>query len=109
MKNTNKANNLFIGNSITVKNGNLYNTAKAYATALINEINSNADNVRKVVVSSIKDNTLFVGMVEKKTGAKTIYAYKFSFDTGIVNVKIMNGNRYNNFFGIAVPKMIREF
>ena len=53
MKNTNKANNLFIGNSITVKNGNLYNTAKAYATALINEINSNTDNVRKVVVSSI--------------------------------------------------------
>ena len=78
MKNTNKADNLFIGNSITVKNGNLYNTAKAYATALINEINNNENNVRKAVVSSIKDNTLFVGMVEKKTSAKTIYAYKFS-------------------------------
>ena len=109
MKNTNKANNLFIGNCTTIKNGNLYNTAKAYATALIDEINGNVDNVRKVVVSSIKDNTLFVGMIEKKTGTKTIYAYKFSFNTGIVNVKIMNGNRYNNFFGIAVPKMIKNF
>lgn len=104
-----KADNLFIGNSITVKNGNLYNTAKTYATALINEINNNENNVRKAVVSSIKDNTLFVGMVEKKTGTKTIYAYKFSFNTGIVNVKIMNGSRYNNFFGIAVPKMIKNF
>ena len=104
-----KADNLFIGNTKTEKGKNLYATAKAYATALINEINNNSDNVRKAVVSSIKDNTLFVGMVEKKTGNKTIYAYKFSTKGEKATVKIMNGNRYNNFFGIAVPKMIKEF
>ena len=72
-------------------------------------INNNADNIREAVISSIKDNTLFVGMVEKKTGIKTIYAYKFSTKGEKATVKIMNGNRYNNFFGIAVPKMIKEF
>ena len=104
-----KADNLFIGNTKTEKGKNIYETAKMYATALINEINNNTDNVREAVVSSIKDNTLFVGMVEKKTGAKTIYAYKFSTKGEKATVKIMNGNRYNNFFGIAVPKMIKEF
>lgn len=104
-----KADNLFIGNTKTEKGKNLYETAKMYATALINEINNNADNVREAVISSIKDNTLFVGMVEKKTGTKTIYAYKFSTKGEKATVKIMNGNRYNNFFGIAVPKMIKEF
>lgn len=104
-----KADNRFIGNSVAKRGNTIYDTAKMYLEALKNEINENANNVRQVTVSSIKDNMLFVGMTEKCNGNKTVYGYRFSFCGDIAKVKIVNANKANNFLGIAVPKRIRVF